>query len=319
MKRLAEQTLYEILEVASDAQASEIERAYERARALYGPGSLATYTLMSSEEAAHLNARIEEAGAVLLDPAARSRYDESIVPQCRAEAGGKDVHVHGANGVPRLPWKVLPPVIPAAAQRASEDGGEKSPRAEPEAAAALQREDGAAPAERQAAPPMPAIGSSAAEAPHAEGATTATAPGAGTAAAPAEPRAGEPPPARAEPARAPILLDRPVDAPLPQHAPKEVVVAECAAWTGEMIRRVREARGLTVGQISERTKVTRYHLENIEEERFSRLPAPVYLRGILMSMARELRLDGQKVARSYLDRVAAATGGGAPPGDPAGR
>jgi cytoskeletal protein RodZ len=79
---------------------------------------------------------------------------------------------------------------------------------------------------------------------------------------------------------------------------------EGAAWTGEAIRRVREARNLTVAQIAERTRVTRHHVENIEAERFSALPAPVYLRGILLSIARELRLDGQKVARAYLARAA---------------
>jgi cytoskeletal protein RodZ len=79
-----------------------------------------------------------------------------------------------------------------------------------------------------------------------------------------------------------------------------------AAWTGEALRRVREARGITVQQIAERTKVTRHHVENIEAERYGALPAPVYLRGILLSLARELRLDGQKVARAYLDRAAAS-------------
>jgi hypothetical protein len=33
---------------------------------------------------------------------------------------------------------------------------------------------------------------------------------------------------------------------------------------------------------------------------------PAYLRGIVMCIARELRLDGQKVARSYLERAAGA-------------
>jgi hypothetical protein len=89
-------------------------------------------------------------------------------------------------------------------------------------------------------------------------------------------------------------------------APRQLLVPEGAAWTGEMLRQVREARGLTVAQLSERTKVTRHHLENIEAERLGALPAPVYLRGILMSLARELRLDGQRVARSYLDRLSAA-------------
>ena len=81
---------------------------------------------------------------------------------------------------------------------------------------------------------------------------------------------------------------------------------EGAAWTGEALRRVREARGITVQQIAERTKVTRYHVENIEAERYGALPAPVYLRGILLTIARELRLDGQKVARAYLERAAAS-------------
>ena len=36
------------------------------------------------------------------------------------------------------------------------------------------------------------------------------------------------------------------------------------------------------------------------------LPAPVYVRGILMALAKELRLDGQKVARSYLEIAASA-------------
>lgn len=58
--------------------------------------------------------------------------------------------------------------------------------------------------------------------------------------------------------------------------------------------------------VSERTKVARHHLENIEGDRFGLLPAPVYLRGILAALARELRLDGQKVSRSYVERMQAA-------------
>jgi hypothetical protein len=44
----------------------------------------------------------------------------------------------------------------------------------------------------------------------------------------------------------------------------------------------------------------------VEAERFEQLPVAVYLRGIVMCLARELRLDGQKVARSYLERAAGA-------------
>jgi cytoskeletal protein RodZ len=76
---------------------------------------------------------------------------------------------------------------------------------------------------------------------------------------------------------------------------------------------MREARGLTVQQIADRTKITRHHIENIEADRFASLPAQVYLRGILLTIARELRLDGQKVARSYIERVGSALPAPAPP------
>jgi len=226
VKRLAEQSLYEILEIPRDASPDEVANAYERAKALYGPGSLATYTLMPPEDAALLTRRIEEARSVLTDPATRADYDAHLsggggVREPRAPAAGAPAH--------------LPPIIPPV--RAPAAGGEARPTAE-----------------APVAPPAPAV------------------------AAPPQPRA--PPP-----------FSHPEGAP----------------WTGEVLRRARESRGMTVQQLSQRTKITRHHLENVEADRHDRLPAPVYLRGMLMSIAKELRLDGQKVARSYLDAVAAAT------------
>ena len=91
-----------------------------------------------------------------------------------------------------------------------------------------------------------------------------------------------------------------------QHAASPATIPDGTAWSGEVLRRLREARGISLQQISERTKVTRHHIENIEGDRYEQLPASVYLRGILLSIARELRLDGQKVSRSYLERVTAA-------------
>jgi len=127
-------------------------------------------------------------------------------------------------------------------------------------------------------------------------------------AAPAPAPGVAPPPGSATPivltrAVSPILLDKEVSPPQP------MLVPEGAAWSGELLRRVRESRGLTLQQLAERTRITRHHLENIEQDRFKALPAGVYLRGIIMSLSRELRLDGQKVARSYLDRMGTGSGG----------
>ncbi len=195
MKRFLEQTFYDLLEVSRSATPEEVVRAYERARALYGPGSLAAYTLLRREEAATLAARIEEARQTLLDAETRAAYDARLpVDESRPA---------------RAPEPAPPP------------------------------------------PPSP-----------------------------------------------PVARPSPVE-------PRPFVPPEGAIWTGELLRQAREARGLSVSQMADRTKVSRAHIEAVEEERFEQLPVAVYLRGIVMCIARELRLDGQKVSRSYLERASA--------------
>jgi len=73
-----------------------------------------------------------------------------------------------------------------------------------------------------------------------------------------------------------------------------------AEFNGELLRRVRESRGLTILQVAERTRISRSHLENVEADRYKALPAVVYLRGILMNLAREYGLDALRVSKSYL-------------------
>jgi hypothetical protein len=73
-----------------------------------------------------------------------------------------------------------------------------------------------------------------------------------------------------------------------------------AEFNGELLRQVRESYGLSLQQVSERTRITRMHLENVEADRYENLPATVYLRGILFNLARELRLDPARVSKSYL-------------------
>ena len=104
---------------------------------------------------------------------------------------------------------------------------------------------------------------------------------------------------------APTVLPElaPRAAPIPR--PQELVVAEGTRFDGDMLRRAREQRGITLPQLCERTKISRHHVENLEAGRYDKLPAAVYLRGILMALAKELRLDGQKVARSYLELMTA--------------
>ncbi len=48
----------------------------------------------------------------------------------------------------------------------------------------------------------------------------------------------------------------------------------------------------------------------IEEEDFVATPAPVYLRGFIKTVARELKLNPQQVASRYMERYEEATGEG---------
>ena len=103
-----------------------------------------------------------------------------------------------------------------------------------------------------------------------------------------------PPPASTAPERAPELPTRPRESKLKLDIPAD------AEFNGELLRRVRESYGLSLQQVAERTRITRIHLENVEADRYDRLPATVYLRGILVNLARELRLDPARVSKTYL-------------------
>jgi flagellar biosynthesis protein FlhG len=85
MKAFSEQTHYEILEVARDGTADQVERAYRVARATYASDSLATYSVYDESEQRALQERIELAYAVLSDTQQRSAYDASLGPGPRVE------------------------------------------------------------------------------------------------------------------------------------------------------------------------------------------------------------------------------------------
>jgi flagellar biosynthesis protein FlhG len=89
----------------------------------------------------------------------------------------------------------------------------------------------------------------------------------------------------------------PVRVPVP-----EPVIDANTEITGELLKRLREARGIDLAEISQRTKVSVHHLRSIEDEAWALMPAQVYLRGFLVEFSRFLKLDTQHVTRSYLAR-----------------
>lgn len=243
MKALADQTHYEVLEIAPGATADEVERAYARSKEAYAPGSLATYALTEPGEAEEVLRRVEEAFAVLSSVERRRVYDTE----------------HGFGATPESPSPT--PSEPAA-----------------------QPPEVSAPPVAAAAPLASPPSERAADRPVAE------------AAAPKADSKVDPGPGATASVEA--TPDKPVRKTETDLAPDEPV-------SGEALRRVREAHGWTLKDLENRTKIGKWHLENIEREKYGDLLAHVYLRGFLMSVARELKLDPVRVAKSYLEQMKA--------------
>lgn len=76
-------------------------------------------------------------------------------------------------------------------------------------------------------------------------------------------------------------------------------------YDGARLRRNRLQRGIEIDQIARITKVSPAYLRSIEEDRYERLPASVYVRGFVTAYARCLGLDPARVVPDYLERFEA--------------
>jgi curved DNA-binding protein CbpA len=94
-------------------------------------------------------------------------------------------------------------------------------------------------------------------------------------------------------------------AALPTGRPDMPAVRDDTEFSGSLLRQIREARGVELQEIAERTKISIVYLRAIEEENFLATPAPVYLRGFLKTVARDLKLNPEHVTRSYMTRYRA--------------
>ncbi|OFW08857.1 MAG: hypothetical protein A3G20_00720 [Acidobacteria bacterium RIFCSPLOWO2_12_FULL_59_11] len=74
---------------------------------------------------------------------------------------------------------------------------------------------------------------------------------------------------------------------------------------GETLRKEREARGVSLQEISEETKISMRFLRAIEEEHFDRLPGGVFNKNFVRQYARYLGLDEETAVQDYL-RIAGA-------------
>jgi cytoskeletal protein RodZ len=68
-------------------------------------------------------------------------------------------------------------------------------------------------------------------------------------------------------------------------------------WTSTAcaLRQAREARGLSLDELAERTRISHHPLAAIEQAEFDRFGAPIYAIGFARSVARALGMDEQPV------------------------
>lgn len=78
---------------------------------------------------------------------------------------------------------------------------------------------------------------------------------------------------------------------------------------GTQLRRAREAMGLTLEDVQQKTKIHAEYLQALERDRFDSLPSPFYVRAFLRTYARCLGMDPQPL----LDRYERLNQGGADP------
>ncbi len=68
---------------------------------------------------------------------------------------------------------------------------------------------------------------------------------------------------------------------------------------GKLLQEAREAKGLTLQDAQEATRINRSYLKALEEGQFGLLPTPVHARGYLRNYARYLKLDPEPLLERY--------------------
>ena len=99
------------------------------------------------------------------------------------------------------------------------------------------------------------------------------------------------------------------EVPAAMRPPMPVIDSE-TEYSGPFLRRMREAHGIELRELAERSKIGVAYLTALEADDYLKLPAPVYVRGFLGEYARMLALDPERVKDSYLDRYRHARGEG---------
>ena len=97
---------------------------------------------------------------------------------------------------------------------------------------------------------------------------------------------------------------------LPDYKSNEEMEAKIKAentFSGEFFAEARAYKNMSLGYVSNKTKVPIYHIEAVERENYSILPARVYTLGFIKTYAKLLGFDQEKASKAYIERYDKAT------------
>lgn len=68
---------------------------------------------------------------------------------------------------------------------------------------------------------------------------------------------------------------------------------------GEKLRQAREARGLSISEVAEQTRISAHHLQSIENDDYRTLPGGIFNKGFIKSYAKFVGVDDQEALADY--------------------
>lgn len=72
------------------------------------------------------------------------------------------------------------------------------------------------------------------------------------------------------------------------------------AWSGQDIKSYREYKNISIDYLNYKTKINSWYIKALEEMDLKQLPAPVFVRGYVLQVAKELGLNEKLVTESYM-------------------
>jgi curved DNA-binding protein CbpA len=83
----------------------------------------------------------------------------------------------------------------------------------------------------------------------------------------------------------------------------ETEIKQQQIFDGPFLRKIRLYKNINLEQLSKETKISKSYIAALESDDYAALPAPVFLRGFVIQLARMLGLNEAQVANSYMARV----------------